>query len=205
MIIKSKSVKSKIETEKVLRYILTKENNQLGFVFSKDIRGDRKFNERTYHDDQENHLVISEERIQNMLIQFEENNQKRLIPRKNGNRAYHEIVSFHRSDSHKLSEETLMKVAHKYAKERSPHSLTVVGFHKDRSHFHLHFLFSSVEFGTGRVARLSKSDFHKVKQTMESYKSQELGLEFSQVDHSGSKKSPPERSRVSNKSEGKTI
>ena len=189
MIIKSKSVKSKKALENTLRYILSKEDNtDLSFVMNKYIKGDRKYEKQMQEEPHfERRSVIVEKRIQNTMKQFEINESKRKIQRKNANRAYHEIISFHKEDTKHLPKKVLLKIARKYAKERSPNSMVVSTLHSDRDHLHIHNVISALEFATGKPVRLSRKEFKEVKIRMEQYQEQELGLEFSKVDHSKKK------------------
>ena len=190
MIIKSKSIKSKKALENTIRYILTKENQkQLGFIMNKFIKGDRNFDKQMQEakTDLVKQEQILEKRIQNMVKQFESNELKRKIQRSNANRAYHEIISFHKSDTDKLPKKVLLKIARKYARERSPNSMVISTMHSDKSHLHIHNVISALEFATGKPVRLSRKEFKDVKIRMEQFQEKELGLEHSKVNHSKKK------------------
>ena len=190
MIIKSKSVKSRKALESTIRYILTKENQkELGFILNRYVKGDRSFAKKMK--EAENNLEkqhqILEKRIQNMVKKFEFNETKRKVERSNANRAYHEIISFHKSDSKHLPKKVLMKIARKYAKERSPNSLVISTMHSDKDHLHIHNVISALEYATGKPVRLTRKEFREVKNRMEYWQEQELGLEYSKVNHSKKK------------------
>jgi histone H3/H4 len=190
MIIKSKSIKSKRALENTIRYILTKESQkELGFIINRYIKGDRNFD--TLMDEAQTDLKkqekILEKRIKNMVNQFSHNESKRKIQRSNSNFAYHEIVSLHKSDTDKLPKKVMLKIARKYAKERSPNSMVVSTMHSDKDHLHIHNVISALEFATGKPVRLSRKEFKEVKNRMEHYQDKELGLEFSKVNHSKKK------------------
>ncbi|QNM84889.1 relaxase/mobilization nuclease domain-containing protein [Polaribacter pectinis] len=191
MIIKSKSIKSKKALENTIRYILTKENQkELGFIMNKFIKGDRNFDKQMQEakTDLVKQEQILEKRIQNMVKQFESNELKRKVQRSNANRAYHEIVSFHKSDTDKLPKKVLLKIARKYAKERSPNSMVISTMHSDKDHLHIHNVISALEFATGKPVRLSRKEFKDVKIRMEQFQEKELGLEHSKVNHSKKKR-----------------
>ena len=190
MIIKSKSIKSKRALENTIRYILTKESQkELGFIINRYIKGDRNFD--TLMDEAQTDLKkqekILEKRIKNMVNQFSHNESKRKIQRSNSNFAYHEIVSLHKSDTDKLPRKVMLKIARKYAKERSPNSIIVSTLHQEKDHLHIHNVISALEFATGKPVRLSRKEFKEVKNRMEQYQDKELGLEFSKVNHSKKK------------------
>jgi len=189
VIIKSKSIKNKKNLANVLRYVLVGHDiTNEGFVLSRAIRGDRKYHKELIQSKGDTTLetAVLEARIDNMLTQFETNNDKRLVPHINANRAYHEIISFHAGDSKNLSKEAMLDVARTYAKQRSPNSLVVASMHRNKKHLHIHIIVSAVELG-GKVKRLSKSQFRELKQTMERYQEKHLQLEHSKVNHSKKK------------------
>ena len=190
MIIKSKSIKSKKALENTIRYILTKESQkELGFIINRYIKGDRNFDKQMQEasNDLTTEQKILEKRIKNMVNQFSQNESKRKIQRSNANIAYHEIISFHKSDTDKLPKKVMLKIARKYAKERSPNSMVVSTLHQEKDHLHIHNVISALEFATGKPVRLSRKEFKEVKNRMEHYQDKELGLEFSKVNHSKKK------------------
>ncbi|WP_292942843.1 relaxase/mobilization nuclease domain-containing protein [Olleya sp. UBA1516] len=190
MIIKSKSIKSKKALENTIRYILTKENQkQLGFIINRYIKGDRNFDKqmKEAQDDLIKEQKLLEKRIKNMVSQFSENESKRTIERRNKNIAYHEIISFHKADTDKLPKKVLLKIARKYANERSPNSMVISTMHSDKDHLHIHNVISALEFATGKPVRLSRKEFKEVKIRMEQFQEKELGLTFSKVNHSKKK------------------
>lgn len=190
MIIKSKSIKSKKALENTIRYILTKESQKdVGFIINRYIKSDRKYAlqmEQAGSDTLKREKIL-EKRIQNMLRQLESNESKRKIARKNANRAYHEIISFHREDTDKLPKRVLMKIARKYAKERAPQAMVVSTMHSDKDHLHIHNVITALEFATGKPIRLTRKEFKEVKKRMEHWQEKELRLTHSKVDHSKKK------------------
>ncbi len=189
MIIKSKSIKSIKNLSNVLRYILVGHDiTDKGFVMNRFISGDRHYHKELIASkgDVELEASVLEARITNMSKQYILNNDKRLVPHIRANVAYHEIISFHASDSKNLSKKDLLKLARVYAKERSPNSLTVASMHRNKEHLHIHIVTSAVELD-GKVKRLSKAQFREVKQTLESYQDKHLKLEHSKVNHSKKK------------------
>lgn len=190
MIIKSKPIKSKKGTKNVLRYILSQEKNiNNDFVLTRYIRGDAFFSnvlKATEHN-LEKGIEILEQRVENIFIQLEGNNLKRKIKRSNANRIYHEIISFHKSDTQKLNQKELKHIARHYAKIRSKNSIVVSALHTDKDHLHIHNVVSAVEYATGKTVRLSRSEFKEVKIKMEEYQDKYLKLEHSRVNHNKKK------------------
>lgn len=189
MIIKSKSIKSKKALEHTIRYILTKENQKdLGFIMNRYLQGDRTLEKQMQQEsDVQKQLTLLEKRIANMVREFESNESKRKIERKNANRAYHEIISFHKADTQHLPKKVLLKIARQYAKERAPHAMVISTMHSDKEHLHIHNVISALEFATGKPIRLSRKEFNEVKNRMELWQDKTLGLEHSKVNHSKKK------------------
>ncbi len=182
MIIKEKSVKSYVALERVLRYILSKEDNN-SIVYKRYIKGYRKFESQLIHasDDVEATSIIKEQRLQELKRQYTINDKQRLHKRKGETKFYHAILSFHKAD--KLSNEVLLKVAKKYTKERFPNSIVVATNHSDTSHQHIHLVASNVEYGLHTTRYLTRSQFQEVKAEMEQWQDRELNLVHSRVDH----------------------
>jgi hypothetical protein len=189
MIIKSKSIKSQKALENTIRYILTKDDqSNIGFTVNRFIKKDRQFEDLIQAEPSEaKRLELLNKRINNIIQSFESNESKRLIKRKNANRAYHEIISFHKEDTKHLPKKVLMKIARKYAKERAPNAMVISTMHSDREHLHIHNVISALEYATGKPIRLTRKEFGEVKKRMEAWQDKELGLQHSKVDHSKKK------------------
>ncbi|WP_299111993.1 relaxase/mobilization nuclease domain-containing protein [uncultured Winogradskyella sp.] len=189
MIIKSKSIKSRKAFENTIRYILTKDDqNNVGFTLNRYIKKDRQFETMMQTEtNTQKRLELLNKRINNIIQSFESNESKRLLKRKNANRAYHEIISFHKEDTKHLPKKVLMKIARKYAKERAPHAMVISTMHSDKEHLHIHNVISALEYATGKPIRLTRKEFKEVKTRMEAWQDRELGLKHSKVDHSKKK------------------
>lgn len=186
MLIKSKSGRSKKSLKNTLRYILSKEDpKSIGFVMNRFIKGDKPLEAlmENAEGNMEKYLIALENRVDNMLRQFEKNEEKRKIKRVNSNLFYHEIISFHPKDAKQLPKKTLLKIARKYAKERASNSIVVSSMHKDQKHYHIHLVISALEFATGKPLHLTRKQFKDVKLRMEKWQDQELNLENSKIQH----------------------
>jgi len=187
MIIKEKSIKSYVGLENALRYVLTKGIDGTGEVMRRFVLGDKPFETALegIHNNMEELSIVIEKRIANMMWQYRSNDRNRIHKRKGETKFYHSILSFHKDDT--LTPKQLKQVVRKYAKERYPNSMVVALPHFDRDHLHLHSLASSVEVGTGRTCYLTRKEFKEVKQRIERWQEQELGLEHSKINHSKKK------------------
>lgn len=155
MIIKSKSYKHESAYTNVVQYVLREAEQDDSFVLTRFIKGTN----------------VSQ---QELSKQFIENEQYRIHKRKNNVKLYMEILSFHKDDTHHLSNETLKKIARKYMSLRSNRSIAMATVHrKEKDHVHLHILLSGTEYKTGKSVRISRDDFkNNVKLPMEKFQQQ---------------------------------
>lgn len=121
--------------------------------------------------------------------QYAENEKHRKHIRSNSVKAHMEILSFHPSDTKHLNNSLLEKIARKYISLRSNLAIGLATVHRDTRHVHLHFVFSGVEWRTGKSTRLSKAEFQKIKLEMEAFQKQRFPqIRHSTINHSQSKK-----------------
>ncbi len=106
----------------------------------------------------------------------------RIRRRKDSVVLFHDIISFHKNDSHKLeSDEVLRKIARKYSLLRDQ-SITLCVLHREQEHIHIHVLATGCGLD-GRSARVSKQEFQKKKLELERFQQLELRLVHSRVNH----------------------
>lgn len=101
--------------------------------------------------------------------QFRENESFRLRKRKDSVKLTHEILSWNRSDTGKITLRKLEDMTRQYVRERNPKGMYVAVPHFDRDHYHVHILCSGVEYRSGKSLRLSKTDFMKLKKHIQEY------------------------------------
>jgi len=170
MIIKSKSYKTDKSVRAIITYVMREAERDGSFVLTRFIEG------KDY----------SSKEIAN---QYLENEKHRKHIRKNNVKAHMEILSFHPKDTPHLNNSVLQKIARKYISLRSNLAISLATVHRDTKHVHLHFVFSSIEWRTGRSTRLSKSEFSTVKRKMEAFQKQRFPqITYSTIDHSAGKK-----------------
>jgi len=166
MIIKSKSYKTGCY-DNVIAYVLRESELENGFVISRFIKGSNKDTQ-----------AISK--------QYKTNESYRKHIRKNNVKLYMDILSFKAGDAKLLSNDKLEKIAKKYISLRSPLGMALCTVHrKEKSHTHLHFVFSGTHYRTGIANRISRNDFkHKVKLPMEAYQKKYFPeLKRSEINH----------------------
>jgi hypothetical protein len=161
MIIKSKSIQSRYGIRKAVEYLF-KEEKEYTILHTR--------------------FLLRNANIERITEAFEKNEDKRIRRRKDSVVLFHDFISFHKNDSHKLEDDVfLKKVAKKYAKMREQ-SITVCVLHRERDHIHLHVMASGCRLD-GKSARISKAEFQKKKLELERFQERELHLVHSRVVH----------------------
>ncbi|MBI1307072.1 MAG: relaxase/mobilization nuclease domain-containing protein [Bacteroidetes bacterium] len=172
MIIKSKGYQRLSSIRRVISYVLqevkTNQANEMplsqSFLYSRNL--------------------IPVENLDELVDQFEKNEDKRIHKRNNNNVVYQDIISFHASDRSRLGEHELRLLAVRYAELRCNQALSFAVWHHDTDHIHLHLVSSGVNRFDAKAVRLTKSGFNQLKLEMENYQDQTLRLVHSRVDHS---------------------
>lgn len=161
MIIKSKSIQSRKGTRRTIEYLF-KEQKEHTLLHT-------RFLPRSFD-------------IDRIVERFEMNESRRLKRRKDSVILFHDFISFHKEDSHKLVHDDVLKeIAKRYSLMRKE-SLTLCVLHRERDHIHIHVLASGCRID-GRSARISKADFMKKKLELERFQLRELRLVHSRVNH----------------------
>lgn len=161
MIIKSKSIKNRGGIRRTLEYVFKEDKNHT-LLLTRFLAGAKD--------------------IDSMVKRFENNEHKRLRRRKDSVILFHDFISFHHSDSHKLNDDAMLKqIAKKYALMREQ-SLTLVVLHREKDHIHIHIVASGCRLD-GRSARVSRVVFASVKKDLERFQERELRLVHSRVNH----------------------
>lgn len=104
-----------------------------------------------------------------VVTEFEEN-ARLLRKRKNGNVAYHEVVSIRCVPGMKreTQKRKLIEIVSRYAKLRAPNCIVLGALHDDHDkHIHVHLLISANELGEAKRHSLTKAQFRKVTVEME--------------------------------------
>ena len=99
-----------------------------------------------------------------------EQNARCLKKRKNGNAAYHEVVSIRCVPGMDREEQKrkLVEIAERYVRMRAPNCLVLGALHDDHDdHIHIHLLISANELGESKRHRLTKAAFRKIAIEME--------------------------------------
>lgn len=166
MIIKSKSYKKEGDYRRLVNYVLKDGERENSFVLTRFIKGKEPSKEQ-------------------IIAQFERNENCRLYKRKNNVKLFMDILSFHKDNAKDLTNEKLKKIARKYISLRSNLSVALATVHRDKEHIHLHILLSGTEYKTGKSIRISKADFRdKVKVPAEQFVQKNFPeLEKSAINH----------------------
>lgn len=122
--------------------------------------------------------------LEEWVEQFKYNESFRLKRRIDSVYCTHEILSWHRSDSSKVTTKKLEDIARAYIKLRNPRGIYIIVPHFDKEHYHLHICASGIEYRTGKSLRLSKQAFAKLKVDIQEYQIQKYPeLSESRVRH----------------------
>jgi len=152
MIVKIKSFK-KPEFKRLLEYILNDEN-------------------RLYNHDNKSFLIthnLKGRTLNKFVDQYQLNEKFRLRRRTDSVILTHEIISFHKDDSEKITVEKLEAIARQYINLRNPKGIFLAVPHFDKEHYHIHICTSGVEYRIGKSLRMSKAGFQKLKKDIQNY------------------------------------
>ena len=161
MIIKSKSIKDQKGIKRTIQYVF-REDKSASLLYSR--------------------FLPLEVELEDIITRMEQNESKRIRRRKDSTILLHDIISFHKWDSHKLQEnDFLRKIARKYSLLREQ-SITLCVLHREQDHIHIHVIASGCRLD-GRSARVSKAQFQQKKVELEQFQQRELRLVHSRVNH----------------------
>lgn len=115
-----------------------------------------------------------------VIIQAFQENLSYQAPRKNGNIAYHSILSFHEKDQTNLSKKVIIDLVHQYIKLRGMNTLYFGQLHQDQDHPHIHLLHTANQYKSSKATRLSRTNFYQLRADLEAYQV----LNYPQLQHS---------------------
>lgn len=174
MIIKSRSYKHTKSFYNLPNYLLR--NKELTPIYSRFVIG-KNYDPK----------ILSE--------QFSQNEQFRKHKRSNNIHLVMDVLSFDKRSTPFLNNSKLKQIARKYITLRAPKAISIAVVHHDKSHTHIHILFSAIEYRSGKSIRISKSQFKAIKLEMEQYQKDN----FPELAHSKINHNPlPEKKRTPN-------
>ncbi|MBL7684264.1 MAG: relaxase/mobilization nuclease domain-containing protein [Flavipsychrobacter sp.] len=109
--------------------------------------------------------------IKGFIKEFDLCNAGRVHKRVDQTEISHHIVSFNKSDSHKVTESMLADMAKEFIRLRGENNMYVGTVHRDKSHIHLHIAMTGTQLN-GLSSRISKSEFAEVKEKLQEYQKQ---------------------------------
>lgn len=128
--------------------------------------------------------------ISGWVAELRQNESRRINHRKNQLYLTHEILSWHRQDSNKITLAKMSKIVREYMRLRGgDRAVWVAAPHFDQKHFHCHILVGAVD-RAGKSMRMSHAELNELKEKAQAYyieKYPELGR--SVVRHGRKKKS----------------
>jgi hypothetical protein len=181
MILKTLRVKKKASFGRLVNYVMTHENKlRKGFLLT--------------------HNVMADD-IAGITEEFHQNDDYRTNKRKNSVLMYHEIMSFAPEDSEQLTAEILEDIAQEYINMRSQKALGIAKPHFEKSHWHIHFLFSGTEYRSNDLLRMDNKKFEQIRRGIETYQQER----YPELTHSIVYTDKPERERLNQKQVDKNV
>lgn len=118
------------------------------------------------------HLILKQnifgETVEDMSMEYLDNESNREYKRNGVNKMYHEILSLHANDTHRVNDEILRDIAREYMRLRNEHALIISAPHQDKDHVHWHFCVSGTEL-SGKSLRITKQAFNQIKKDLQNY------------------------------------
>ena len=181
----------------VIKTLRCKQSNQFGrlvkYVLSEK---SRKYPEMGEPFMVVNHIrSLEDEGITNAFSANDDFRKKR----KNGVAMYHEILSWHEDDTANLTMESLEDMAREYVRIRGENALCVAAPHFDRSHWHIHFLFSGTEYKSDKTLRMDNKRFEDIRRGIEEYQLEKYPELTHSIVHTNKPKRERKNSIVSDK------
>lgn len=182
MILKTLRVKKRERFGQLVKYVLTHDNElrEDGFLLT--------------------HNIMSDD-ITGITKAFEDNDMYRTNKRKNSVLMYHEIMSFAPEDSENLTAEKLEDIAQEYIRIRGDRGLAIAKPHFEKSHWHVHFLYSGTEYRSNALLRMDNKAFEKIRKGIEQYQIDR----YPELCHSIVHTNKPERERLRQKKVDKRV
>ncbi len=127
---------------------------------------------------------VRSRKLENVIKEFEANEELRKYKRADIVKLYHTVLSFHEKDSAFLNEKVLKDFTKEYMKLRGE-NMYIATAHFDRDHLHVHICESGSGYMTGKANRQTKQEFRELKVAMETYQL----TKYPELTHSLSEKS----------------
>lgn len=130
------------------------------------------------------HNIRPYRNLNDIIRQFEQNEDGRISNRKNKSEIHHTILSFSSiKDSEKITKEILKDISQEYIRLRGENLMYAVVQHQDTHHAHIHICQSSTTLD-GRSSRISRKEFAEIKDKLQEYQKQKYPfLEHSLPEH----------------------
>ena len=144
--------------------------------------------------------MVRSRSVPGYIKEFKANEALRQYVRKDNVKAYHHIISLSKHDSAVVTGKMMQDLAQKFISLRGNTSLFVGSLHQDKDHFHIHVIQSGTEFGTGKAARTTKSDYERLKGELQEYQKQK----YPELKHSLPEHGKQKEERLAKKSNERT-
>jgi hypothetical protein len=112
------------------------------------------------------HNIRNRTSLPAMIKEYTELEGRRLHRRVDQVTCHHTIISLSPEDAKVVTDEMLMKIAKEFIRLRAPHALVVGSKHENKSHPHIHLIFSGINLN-GKSIRMDNRAFGNLKEKME--------------------------------------
>lgn len=182
MIVKSLSRKSNTGqlVNYIFKYVFKEQEKNIGPTKSEQSKSDKsRFIIR--------HNIRSRS-VKGFIKEFKENENYRLVHRKDSVKLYHNIISFSNKDKEHINDTLLKDIAQKFIEVRGLNNMYAGTKHEDKDHIHLHITVSGTMLN-GRSSRISKQKLHSIKLSLQKYQLEKYPqLKHSLPEHGKSKR-----------------
>lgn len=107
--------------------------------------------------------------LKGMIEEFQQNELHRLHHRKDGVLVNHLVLSFNPNDSRFLTDEIIKDLVKKCIGIKLDRALVCGTEHLDKDFRHVHLIWSSIEYKTGKSLRMSRTEFKNWKIELDKY------------------------------------
>lgn len=128
---------------------------------------------------------IRSKKVEDIIKEFKLNESFRIYHRKDNVKLFHDVLSFSPADKGIITKAMMKDIAEKYVELRAKNVLSIIIYHAEKNHDHLHCVTAGVKLD-GYSSRISKQQFHHLKIELEKFQHERFSqLSASIINHKG--------------------
>jgi len=116
---------------------------------------------------------IRSTKVEDIIKEFKLNESFRIYHRKDNVKLFHDCLSFAPGSKGVITKDILKAVAEKYVELRAQNTLSIIIYHAEKDHDHLHCVTAGVKLD-GYSSRISKQQFHHLKIELERFQQEKF-------------------------------